>query len=158
LGDGESWVRVGRVGRPHGITGAFFVEEASEAPERFERGARVYVGREPAEVVESKRAARGRLVVRLDRDAPRGTALELPEHELPEPESGAYYAYRLVGLSVVEEGGGELGRVAEVEPGVANDVLRLDSGVALPLVGECVRDVDLEAGRIVVAPGFAVAG
>jgi len=151
-------VRVGRVGRPHGIRGAFVVEEASEEPERFAPGARVYVDREPADVVESKRAGRGRLVVRLDRETPRGAALELPESELPEPEEGAYYAYRLVGLAVLEEGAGELGRVAEVEPGVANDVLRLDSGVALPLVAECVRDVDLDGGRIVVAPGFAVAG
>jgi 16S rRNA processing protein RimM len=151
-------VRVGRVGRPHGLNGAFVVEEASEAPERFAPGARVYVAREPAEVVESKRAGGGRLVVRLDRTAPRGAALELPEAELPAPEEGVYYAYRLVGLVVVEEEAGELGRVAEVEPGIANDVLRLDSGVALPLVSACVRDVDLEVGRILVARGFAVAG
>jgi 16S rRNA processing protein RimM len=156
--DPERWIRVGRVGRPHGVRGAFVVQEPSESPERFAVGARVWVGREPAEVVESKRAGGGRLVVRLDRDAARGAALELPESELPEPEEGAYYVYRLVGLAVHEEGGGELGRVEEVEPGVANDVLRLDSGVALPLVADCVLDVDVDAGRIVVAPGFAVAG
>ena len=33
----------------------------------------------------------------------------------------------------------------------ANDVLELDSGVLLPLVGACVRQVDLEGGRIVVS-------
>lgn len=146
------------MGRPHGVKGAFVVQEASEAPERFAVGARVWVGREPAEVVESKRAGGGRLVVRLDREAPRGAEIELPESELPEPEEGAYYAYRLVGLAVHEEGGAELGRVAEVEPGVANDVLRLDSGVALPLVDDCIVEIDVEGGRIVVAPGFAVAG
>jgi 16S rRNA processing protein RimM len=153
-------VRVGRVGRPHGIHGAFVVEEASDAPERLAAGARVYLAGRPAEVVESKRAGGGRLVVRLDRAAPRGAALELPESELPEPEEGAYYAYRLVGLLVVEEGSGagELGRVTEVEQGVANDVLRLDSGLALPLVAACVREVDLDAGRILVERGFAVAG
>jgi hypothetical protein len=42
-----------------------------------------------------------------------------------------------------------------VTPGPANDVLQLDSGLALPLVGACVADVDLERRRIVVAPGFA---
>ncbi len=54
-----------------------------------------------------------------------------------------------------EEGGRELGRVEEIEPGVANDVLRLDSGLALPLVEACVVEIDLEGGRIVIAPGFA---
>lgn len=151
----RGWVAVGFVGRPHGLRGDFVVEHASEAPERFARGARVYVGREPATVVESKRAGRGRLVVRLDRAVERGAALELPVDELPEPEEGSYYAFQLVGLAVEEEGGRPLGRVGAVSPGPANDVLELDSGLALPLVEECVRAVDLEGGRIVVAPGFA---
>jgi 16S rRNA processing protein RimM len=149
------WVAVGRVGRPHGREGAFVVEKASEDPERFAVGARVWVGREPAEVVESKRAGRGRLVVRLDRRAERGAALELPVGELPEPEEGTWYAFDLVGLAVEEQGGRDLGRVEEVEPGVANDVLRLSSGAALPLVEACVREVDLARGRILVARGFA---
>jgi len=154
----ERWVAVGRVGRPHGLDGSFVVERPSEAPERFATGARVYVGREPAIVVASKRAGGNRLVVRLDRDAPRGAPLELPVSELPEPEEDAYYEFQLVGLLVVQEGGRELGRVVAVEPGPANDVIELDSGDALPFVEACVLDVDLEAGRIVVAPGFTSAG
>ena len=58
---------------------------------------------------------------------------------------------------MVEEGGRELGRVADVAPGVANDVLELDTGIALPMVEDCVREVELERGRIVVARGFAEA-
>jgi ribosomal 30S subunit maturation factor RimM len=42
-----------------------------------------------------------------------------------------------------------------VAPGVANDVLELDSGRALPMVEDCVLAVDLDEGRILVAPGFA---
>ena len=153
----ERWVAVGRVGRPHGLDGAFVVEDASEDPKRFSLGAKVYVGREPAEVVETKPAG-GRLVVRLDRDASRGAVLELPESELPRPEEDSFYVFELVGLAVEEEDGDPLGRVQEVDPGVANDVLRLDSGIALPLVEDCVRSIDLEARRIVVAPGFADGG
>ena len=48
-----------------------------------------------------------------------------------------------------------LGRVQDVEPAPANDALVLDSGLSLPLVEACVRGVDLERGRIVVADGFA---
>ncbi len=148
------WVAVGRAGRQHGLDGAFVVEQASTAPERFQPGARIYVDREPATVVERKRAG-GRLVVRLDRKVLRGTALELPVSELPPPDEGSYYVFQLVGVRVDEEGGRLLGVVAEVEPGVANDVLRLDTGIALPLVETCVRSVDLEARRLVVARGFA---
>jgi 16S rRNA processing protein RimM len=142
------------VGRPHGLGGAFVVEDASEDPERFAEGATVYVGREAASVVESKRSG-GRLVMRLDRAVSRGTALELPVSELPPTGEGEYYVHELVGLSVEDEGGDVLGRVQDVIPGVANDVLELEGGIALPMVEECVRAVDLEKGRIVVARGFA---
>jgi 16S rRNA processing protein RimM len=153
----KRWVRVGRVGRPHGRDGSFVVEEASEDPARFAPGARVYLEREPATVAESRRAG-GRLVVKLDSQARRGAVLELPEADLPEPEEGSWYAFQLVGLDVEEEGGRSLGKVVAVEPGVANDVLELSSGKSLPVVAACVRSVDLDAGRILVAAGFASPG
>ncbi len=146
-------VPVGRVGKPHGLNGAFFVEGASEDPERFAKGALLRVDGEPAKIVESKRS-RGRPVIRLDREVTRGAELAVPRSELPTPEEGEYYAFQLVGLEVEEDGGARLGRVQAVQPGVANDVLELDSGAALPLVDACVLEVDLERGRIVVAQGF----
>ncbi len=146
-------VQVGRVGKPHGLEGAFVVEQASDDPERFAEGATLLVGGEPARIIESKRAA-GRPVIRLDREAERGDAIELDRNELPEPEEGEYYAFQLVGLEVEEAGGAPLGRVTEVSSGTANDVLELDTGLALPLVDACIQEVDLAAGRIVVQTGF----
>ena len=146
-------VLVGRVGRPHGLDGCFVVEDASEAPERFAVGARLLAGGTPATVVENKRSG-GRLVVRLDRRVERGTPLAVQRAELPQPDEDAFYVFQLVGLAVEEEGGRVLGRVQDVQPGPANDALVLDSGVLLPLVEACVRAVDLDAGRLVVAAGF----
>jgi 16S rRNA processing protein RimM len=146
-------VEVGRVGKPHGLDGSFVVEDASEDAERFAPGARVFLDGEPATVAESKRAG-GRLVVRLDRAAIRGGALAVPRADLPKPAAGEYYVFQLTGLTVEEEGGRRLGHVQDVAPGVANDVLELDTGLALPLVEDCVLSVDLERGRIVVAQGF----
>lgn len=151
------WVTVGRVGRPHGLDGSFVVEAASDERSRFQAGARLYLEHEPVTVVASK-LARGRPVIRLDQPAARGAALELPESELPPLPDGEFYAFQLVGLAVHEESGRALGRVVEVAPGVANDVLELDSGIALPLVEDCVLDVDLASGRIRVASGFAESG
>ena len=142
------------MGKPHGLDGSFFVEHASEDETRFAVGATLVVDGEPAKVVGSKRS-RGRPVIRLDRDAPRGAELAVPRAELPSPGEGEFYAFELVGLEVAEQGGRALGRVAAVQPGVANDVLELDSGELLPLVDACVLQVDLEARRILVAQGFA---
>ncbi len=151
---GDETVAVGRVGRPHGLDGAFFVEDPSEAAERFAVGARLLVDGAEARVVDRKQSG-GRPVIRLDRSVSRGAMLEVPRGDLPPPDEDAYYVFQLVGLAVEEAGGRALGRVADVAPGPANDVIELDSGLALPLVEDCVLDVDLERGRIVVAPGFA---
>jgi 16S rRNA processing protein RimM len=151
----DELVVVGRVGRPHGVDGSFFVEGASEAPERFAKGATLLVEGVPAQVAVSKRGAGGRPVIKLDRDVPRGATLAVRRVDLPELEEDAYYAFQLVGLRAEEEGGRTLGTVIEVENRPANDTLELDSGLLLPLVDACVLDVDLDAGRILVARGFA---
>ena len=146
-------VVVGRVGKRHGLAGAFVVEDASEDPQRFAVGAQLYAGGAAVQVVESKRSG-GRRVIRLDREAPRGAVLEIDRDALPPTKPGEYYVFQLVGLEVERVDGTALGRVIDVEPGVANDVLELDSGLLLPLVEACVRQVDLDARRIVVEPGF----
>ena len=145
---------IGRVGRSHGLDGSFVVENASENESLFEPGATVLAGGEPAQVAARKRAG-GRLVVRLDRRVERGTALELERDHLPPPDEGSYYVADLIGLTVVDADGRTLGAVANVESGVANDVLALDSGLLLPMHEECVLSVDLAERRILVARGFA---
>jgi 16S rRNA processing protein RimM len=147
-------VLVGRVGKSHGLDGSFVVEHASETTELFAKGAKLLVDGEEATVVGSKQA-RGRPVIRLDTRPPRGAELRVQRAALRATEEGEYYVFQLVGLEVEEDGGAVLGTVANVAPGVANDVLELDSGLALPMVDECILSVDLEAGRIVVATGFS---
>ena len=147
-------VVVGRVGKSHGLDGSFVVEDASETSELFAVGAKLIVEGAEATVVGS-RQARGRPVIRLDRHVPRGAPLEVPRETLAPTAEGEYYVFELVGLRVEEEGGAILGTVTDVAPGVANDVLELDSGLALPMVEDCVLAVDTEGGRILIAPGFS---
>lgn len=152
--EGRRLVLVGRVGRPHGTDGSFVVEGASGDPARFAVGATVLAGGEPARVVSARRVGKGRLAVRLDRTVERGTELAVPRDTLPPPAEGSYYVADLVGLEVVEEGRGRVGVVSDVLSLPANDVLQLDTGLLVPLVEDCVREVDLERGRVVLNPGF----
>jgi 16S rRNA processing protein RimM len=153
---GSDLVRVGLVGKPHGLDGGFFVDGASERHEVFAEGAMLYAGGEPAIVVASRRGSGGRPVIRLDRDVERGSELAVARATLPNlTDEHEFYVFQLVGLDVEEEGGRLLGRVREVLQYPGNDVLELDSGASLPLVEACVRKVDLAGGRIVVAVGFA---
>jgi 16S rRNA processing protein RimM len=154
---GIDLITVGRVGKSHGIDGSFVVENASETRELFAVGAKLLVEGQEVTVVGSKQA-RGRPVIRLDRRVPRGASLEVPRSALTPTGEDEYYVFQLVGLEVEEQGGDVLGTVRDVAPGVANDVLELDSGLLLPMVEECVLSVDLDAGKILVAPGFRLAG
>jgi 16S rRNA processing protein RimM len=152
---GSELVTVGRVGKPHGLDGAFFVESPSERKGVFAVGATLYAGGEPATVVLSRHGSGGRPVISLDRTVERGVELAVARASLPQLGDDEFYVFQLVGLSVADESGRPLGRVREVLEYPANDVLELDSGASLPLVEACVRQVDLAGGRIVVAVGFA---
>jgi 16S rRNA processing protein RimM len=147
-------VRIGKVGRPHGIDGSFFIEQPSEDERWWQPGARFFAGGRESEVVAARRSS-GRPVVKLDHDVERGALIEVDRDVLPPTEEDEYYAFQLIGLPVVEETGRELGTVRAVTSGVANDVLELDTGVLLPMIEDCVRTVDLDAARISVATGFA---
>lgn len=147
-------VAIGRVGRPHGIDGAFFVEQPSDDDRWWRTGVRFLAGGQEVEVIAHRRSS-GRPVVKLDRAIERGTILEVERDALPPTEEDEYYVFELVGVPVMEENGRLLGSVKVVVPGVANDVLELDTGVLLPMVEECILKVDLEASCITVAAGFA---
>jgi 16S rRNA processing protein RimM len=148
-------VPIGRVGRPHGLDGSFLVEGPSDRPGAFAVGAVVFANGEPLKIVSSKHGSQQRPVIRLERRVDRGAELAVPRESLPPLGEDEYYSFQLVGLAVEEEGGRVLGRVRDVLDYPANDVLELDTGLSLPLVEACVRKVDLESGRIVVAQGFA---
>jgi len=147
-------VVIGKVGRPHGIDGAFFVEHPSDDGRWWKTGARFLAGGTPVEVV-AHRTSSGRPVVKVEPPVERGVLLEVDRADLPATADDEYYAFELVGLQIVEETGRALGTVVAVTSGVANDVLELDSGVLLPMVEDCIRTIDLAAGRIAVAEGFA---
>ena len=150
----DELVPVGRVGRPHGLDGAFVVERASDDERRFAVGAVLLVDGEPAEVVAQRRVGGGRIAIRLDRPAARGAELAVRRADLPDPEPGRFYAFELVGLAVVDRDGRPLGRVRDVLPAPANDNLLLDGGQLVPLIEDAIVEIDLAAGRVVADRDF----
>jgi 16S rRNA processing protein RimM len=147
---------VGRVGRPHGLDGAFVVERPSDDPDRFAVGATLSVGDAPAEVVLARRVGGGRLAIKLNRPVERGQILAVRRAELPEPDPGHFYVFQLVGLEAVDRDGLSLGRVRDVHSGAANDNLELEDGALVPMIEDAIVAVDLEGGRIVLNPGFTL--
>ncbi|MGN0062945.1 MAG: ribosome maturation factor RimM [Nocardioides sp.] len=175
-GDDPVEVVVARVGKPHGIRGEVTVDVRTDSPERrFTPGARLRAlpPRDSSSTlrevtVVKARWHQGTLLLTLqevaDRtaaEALRGTVLHatIPAGETPEdPEE--YYDHQLVGLVALDLEGTELGLVTAVVHGAAQDLLSIrtpDGRDALvPFVAALVPEVDLEAGRVVVAdrPGL----
>ncbi len=154
-------VRVGTVGRPHGLDGTVVVESPC-GWFAFARGAEVLVAGTPR-LISRRAGTDARPLIafagidsREGSEELRGVPLELPSDLLPEPEEGAWFRFDLVGC-VVWQGAERLGVVAAVEDGVAHDVLLLDSGERLPFVEAVVPVVDVPGRRIEVDPGFTVA-
>jgi 16S rRNA processing protein RimM len=89
-------------------------------------------------------------------DALRGTRLYAPRDRLPMAAEDEYYHADLIGLTVVDPGGAELGLVAAVLNHGASDILEIrphrGETLLLPFTRAVVPTVDLAAGRIVADP------
>ena len=147
-------MQVGRVGRPHGLDGAFVVERGSEDPARYAIGQVLYVAGTPATIAVSRRVGRGRHAIRLDRAVERGAILTVPRAALPALPEGEFYTFEIIGLRVEEVGGRSVGVVRDVLPGPANDNLELDDGTLVPMIEDAVRSIDPVEGLVLLNPGF----
>ena len=90
-------------------------------------------------------------------DALRGTRLYAPRDRLPELPEDEYYYADLIGLTVFDTGGAELGRVKAILNHGASDLLEvtgaeLPEPILLPFTRSVVPTVDLRSGRIIVDP------
>lgn len=135
----------------------------SDWPARFDPGARLVLetaaGEQRETVVLSSGPHAGRMLVQLDGVADRnaaeglkGASLLVPESEAAPLGEGEYWAHDLVGMRLVDEAGADLGEVADVVCGEAQDSLVARSGggteFRVPFVAEFVRRVD--AGKRVI--------
>jgi 16S rRNA processing protein RimM len=158
-------VRLGRIVGISGVHGEVKLESWTEPRERifdYQPWQLVSAPGEEAEIggVRGRKQGKG-LVAHLpgidDRDAAAaliGTDILIERAQLPPPAPGEYYWADLEEMAVVTLDGHPLGRVSHLLATGANDVLVVRGGVKeylVPLVMEYyVRDVDLEARRIVV--------
>jgi 16S rRNA processing protein RimM len=134
---------VGRVGRPHGLDGSFYVESA-DSP--LSEGSSIVIAGRSA-VVERRAGTDQRPLIRasgIDPREVRGETISVDEPLL----EGEYLAEQLVGLEVAG-----VGRVARVVNGPSCDVLDVD-GTLIPFIADAVTSVDLDRGVIEVDRGF----
>jgi 16S rRNA processing protein RimM len=126
---------VGRVAKPHGLSGEVVVESWSDLPQRLEPGSVLVTDTGPL-TVDSARPHQGRHLVRFagvdDREgAERLRATVLRAAPVADPDQ--LWIHDLVGATVKDANGTVLGTVAAVEANPASDLLVLDTGGLIPL-------------------------
>ena len=147
-------VRAGRVGRPHGLDGSFYVVEPVA---RFLVPGTALDG---LGVIAARKGADAKPIVRLEgvgtreaADALRGRWLDVTDAEPDALGEDEYAADDLIGCAVVD-GDVSLGVVASLIALPSVEALELDDGSLVPMVRDCVRSVDIAAKRIDVDRGF----
>lgn len=155
------YVAVGRIGRPHGVSGEVRVDPGASAKVNFGRYARFFVGRDdeprPAAVETIRPHGRATLFKFCGIDGPEaaraltGSILYVERAEMPPLAEDEYYHADLLGCAVVGEGGEALGVVDDVFSTAAHDVLVIASARGswlMPVLGATVLEVDAESGVI----------
>ncbi len=153
---------MGRIAAPYGLKGWVRIEPYGAAPHSLIGSPLWWVGvngdwREK-KVAESARRHGAGLVVRFEECVERNAALALKGSEvalareaLPQSAHNEYYWVDLIGLTVVNVRGEELGSVAELFENGAHAVMRVVAGETerlLPFVEQVVRQVDTAQGCI----------
>jgi 16S rRNA processing protein RimM len=138
-------VTAGRVGKPHGLDGSFYVEGPRHP---LPEGAMIEVAGDTHRVVR-RAGTDDRPLIRLagvdDPGELRGEVL-LIEDELAE---GEWLAADLLGCSVPG-----LGAVAQIIEGPSCSVLELEDGTLVPLVADAIERIDLDTREIHVNREF----
>jgi 16S rRNA processing protein RimM len=152
---------VGRVGRPHGLDGSFYVTRPLARALRL--GTVIRVGSQEL-TIERRAGTDQRPIVRVagvdSRDAAlalRGSELAIDPALLPALADDEWWAHELAGL-LVSDGARELGRVVRMIELPTCEALQvaLDDGgeIIVPLVHAAIRKLDVRGGVVEVDAGF----
>ncbi len=161
---------LGRITRAHGVHGAVIIEPYGADPSLILSGRNLFLlspderEKRPLEALKGKSAAQGLIVKikdissRQQAETLRGWLVAVNREHLPQPEEDEVYLADLLGLTVLEASGRNLGQVAAfMEAGgglllVIRPEQEPQRELLIPYRPEFVLELDLQAGRLVLDP------
>lgn len=157
-------VTIGKVERPFGVHGAVKVRSLSDRPGRFEQLHEVRVAGEGGQTADRRvrslrKAGRVYIIEFEGITTPeearvlQGAMLQVPRCESSASPEEPLYECDLIGMTVVDETGRDLGRLDTIWELPGHQVLvvkQADREVLIPAVKEFVTGVDVAQGRMTV--------
>jgi 16S rRNA processing protein RimM len=160
----ERFITLATIGAPHGVRGEVRVKSFTADPMALGAYGALFAKDGSAFEIERLRQLKGDMLVVKFRGIDDRTVAEkfnrltlhVDRSALPAPAPDEFYHADLIGLAAVDAAGTPLGTVVAVENHGAGDIIEIapESGpsLLLPFTKAAVPDIDVAAGRVVVAP------
>lgn len=158
--------QVGVIASTHGLQGEVNVFPTTQDPDRFKKLKKVTLHTQKGEEilldVVNARFFKKFVIVKFKQfddinevEKFRGCELTIDRKDAIKLNKGEYYCADLIGLKIVDEDGKELGTLSEILQTGANDVYEMtrndtDEKVYIPAIKDCVKEIDVEGGKIVI--------
>lgn len=160
----ESMLQVGVITTTHGIRGEVKVFPTTDTARRFLDLTHVYLesgGEYTEREIQNVKFFKKLAILKLsgfddinEAEKYKGKSLWIPREEAQPLGEDEYYIGDLIGIQVVLEDQSPFGELKDVITTGANDVYVVETlqgqEVLLPAIGECIRQVDVDGGKMTV--------
>ena len=158
--------QVGVIASTHGLKGEVNVFPTTEDPSRFKKLKKVTLHTRRGEEIElditSVKFSQKFVILSFKQfndinevEKFKGCELTIPRESAIKLSEGEFYCADLIGLTVIDENGTELGTISEVLQTGANDVYEMirtgsDEKVYLPAIKDCIKNIDISEGKMTI--------
>lgn len=160
----EDLLQVGVITTTHGVRGEVKVFPTTDDPARFKKLKQVILdtGKEKIDLeIAGVKFFKNMVILKFkgiddinDVEKYRKKSLYVTRENAVALKENEYFIADLIGLSVTSDEGEDLGKLTDVLQTGANDVYVISKmgcgDILLPAIKDCVKDVDIEGGRMVV--------
>ena len=153
----EKYIEAGRIVNTHGVVGEVKIEVWLDSPEFLKKFKRIFVDGKEVKVLSS-RTHKDFLLAKLENVSDVNAAMTLKgktvfiDRNDAKLSKGSYFLQDIVGASVVDEQGNEVGKLTEImeTPASRVYVVQGESEHLIPAVPEFILSVDAENGTVKV--------
>ena len=153
-------VVIGQVLGVRGYSGFVRIRILTALADRVEEGNYVYIGDRRYWISEVEYTTASHVMLRFlgintieDAQLLQGSWLTIPTDDGQHLEADNYFHYQMIGLIVETEDGEVLGSIENIIETGSNDVYVVSGAsgeILVPAIGQVVKDIDLEANRMLV--------
>ncbi len=160
-------ISFGKITKPHGLGGEVKLSPHSRTLDSFTELTRIFIEKKSSEApvefkIKNFRFHKNTAILELqgvgsieDAQKLRGLEVYVERSELGELGEGAFYWFELIGLEAYTDDGVYLGKVADLIDRSIQSLLVIKNGskeILVPMTDPIVKEVNLEDGKIIIAP------